>query len=167
MSIYIGLGSNKGDRYYNLQLGMKAINKHPHIWILKKSYIYQSPPMYNIDQEDFYNMVLEIDTNLDPIQLLNSFQRIEKKYGRIFDNSKNMPRELDIDILAIGELLVRTNLLNIPHLKIYERDFVLKPWNDLAPEFYVVSEDKTVREMFEAVSSNNMLRMILDVENKK
>ena len=167
MNTYLGIGSNKGDRYLNLQMGIQAINDHPHIWVLNESYVYQSSPMYNIEQEYFYNMVIEIDTNLEPIQLLNTVKEIEKKCGRICDNSKNMPRELDIDILAMGDLLIRTNILNIPHLQIFERNFVLKPWNDISPEFYIVNENKTVAELFELVPDNSLLRMIIDDEDKK
>ena len=77
MSAFLGLGSNIGERYNNLQLSIKYLNDHPHIWILNKSYIYESSPMYLLDQQNFYNMVIEIETNLDPLNLLRV---VKEKY---------------------------------------------------------------------------------------
>jgi 2-amino-4-hydroxy-6-hydroxymethyldihydropteridine diphosphokinase len=62
--IFLGLGSNIGDRYQNLKNGIISLNDHPHIWVTDKSHVYQSPAMYNTELDDFYNMVIEIDTNL-------------------------------------------------------------------------------------------------------
>ena len=96
--------------------GIKYLTEHPHIWIINKSYVYESHPMYYFEQKDYYNMVLEIDTNLEPLDLLGILKDIEKKCGRKNNNCKNMPRELDIDILAIDSLFIRSNILNIPHI---------------------------------------------------
>ena len=68
---FLGLGSNMGDRYQNLKDGIQLIENHPHIWTIEKSHVYQSSALYNYIQEDFYNMVIEIDTNLTPLDLLN------------------------------------------------------------------------------------------------
>ena len=109
--IFLGLGSNVGDRYQNLKFGIDMLNAHPHIWVMEKSHVYQSPAMYNTDQDEFYNMVIEIDTNLIPVDLLNEIKTIEKKVGRKVEKKKNMPRILDIDILAIGSLQIHSGLL--------------------------------------------------------
>ena len=68
--IFLGLGSNLNDRYKNLKNGIILLKKHPHIWVIDQSHVYQSPAMYNIDQDDFYNMVIKIETNLTPLELL-------------------------------------------------------------------------------------------------
>ena len=100
--------------------------------------------MYQTDQEDFYTMVLEIDTNLIPIDFLAEIKKIEIKAGRVPETKKNMPRILDIDILAIGDMQIQSTLLIIPHPGIPERKFVLRPWSDLAPKFILPNSLKTV-----------------------
>ena len=126
--IFLGMGSNMDDRYENLKQGIKLLNEHAHIWIVGSSHVYQSPAMYYLEQEDFYNMVIEIETNLNPLQLLHEIKKIEALAGRNPEDRKNMPRTLDVDILAVGDLLIRSNILEIPHPKISERKFV---WIDL------------------------------------
>ena len=119
--IYLGLGSNMNDRYQNLKKGIKLLNDHPHIWVEDKSHIYQSQPMYNIEQDDFYNMVIKVETNLTPLDLLSKIKRIEIEAGRDKHSKRNMPRILDIDILAFGDLQIHSDLLEIPHPKIAGR----------------------------------------------
>jgi len=159
--IFLCLGSNMGNRYQNLKNGIIMLNEHPHIWVTDKSHVYQSPPMYNIDQDEFYNMVIEIDTNLIPVELLNEIKNIEKKAGRLQEQKKNMPRILDIDILAIGDLEIHSGLLEIPHGGIAERIFVLKPWNDIAPKFVVPGQNAMVSEILENTDDDSDVRMVL------
>ena len=116
--IFLGMGSNIDDRYENLKKGIKLLNDHAHIWIIGRSHVYQSPAMYYSEQEDFYNMVIEIETNLNPLQLLDEIKNVEKCLGRNYEKKKNMPRTLDVDILAIGNLIIRSKLLDVPHPKI-------------------------------------------------
>ena len=159
--IFLSLGSNMGNRYQNLKDGIMMLNEHPHIWVTDKSHVYQSPPMYNIDQDEFYNMVIEIDTNLIPVELLNEIKNIEKNAGRLQERKKNMPRILDIDILAIGDLEIHSGLLEIPHGGISERIFVLKPWNDIAPKFVVPGQNAMVSEILENTDDDSDVRMVL------
>jgi len=159
--IFLGLGSNIDDRYQNLMNGIQQLKNHAHIWIIHESYIYQTPAMYSSDQQDFYNMVLEIETNLIPIELLDEVKKIEIKLGREPNKKKNMPRSLDVDILAIGDILIRSKLLEIPHPKIVERKFVLKPWNDIAPDFLVPNSDKNITELLRITKDRSQTRMVL------
>ena len=89
--IFLGLGSNMGARYQNLKKGIHLLNNHPHIWVIDQSHIYQSAPLYNTDQEDFYNLVVEIDTNCIPLDLLNGIKKIEKLVGRDSKSKKICP----------------------------------------------------------------------------
>ena len=166
--IFLGLGSNMGDRYQYLKKGIHQLNDHPHIWVIDQSYIYQSPAMYKTDQDDFYNMVAEIDTNLIPIDLLTEVKKIEIKTGRIPQSKKNIHRILDIDILAIGDLTIQSASLEIPHPGISERKFVLKPWSDIAPKFTLPDSSQTVSELLENTADLSEVRMvlILDKEGK-
>ena len=159
--IYLGLGSNMDDRYQNLKKGIKFLNDHPHIWITDQSHVYQSPPMYILEQDDYYNMVIEIQTNLTPLDLLKELKKIEAKAGRIKENKKHRARILDIDILAFGDLQIHSDLLEIPHPKISDRKFVLKPWNDIDPDYLVPNYSANVSEMLKNTEDNSDIRMVL------
>ena len=166
MRTFLGLGSNVDDRYQNLTNGIKFLNDHPHIWIIDKSHVYQSPAMYFINQEDFYNIVIEIETNLNPLELLDEIKIIEKKSGRKPKSNKNMPRILDIDILAVGDLCIHSNLLEVPHSGISERKFVLKPWNDIAPEFTFSDSSQTVSDLLKDTADISEVRMVLILDKE-
>ena len=159
--IFLGLGSNMGDRYQNLKKGIHLLSNHPHIWVIDQSNIYQSAPLYHTDQDDFYNLVVEIDTNCIPLDLLNEIKKIEKKVGRDLKSKKNMPRILDIDILAIGDLQIHSELLEIPHPRISERKFVLKPWKDIAPNFKLPDNSLTITELLDTIDDDSQVRMVL------
>ena len=165
--IFLGLGSNMGDRYQNLKKGIHLLNNHPHIWVIDQSHVYQSAPLYHTDQDDFYNLVVEIDTNLIPLDLLNGIKKIEKIIGRDSKSKKNMPRILDIDILAIGDLQIHSELLEVPHPRISERKFVLKPWKDIAPNFRLPGNSLTITDLLDNTKDGSQMRMvlILDKEN--
>ena len=166
LRIFLGIGSNIEDRFHNIANGIQMLNDHSHIWVIDKSFVYQSPPMYNLDQEHYFNMVIEIETNLIPLQLLDVIKEIEVKAGRNIKDKRNMPRILDIDILAVGDMLIRSKLLEIPHPKIAERNFVLKPWNDIAPEFIVPIIDKNISELLKIIGDAYDLDMLLIVDKK-
>ena len=165
--IFLGMGSNIDDRYTNLKKGIKLLNDHAHIWIIGRSHVYQSPAMYYLEQEDFYNMVIEIETNLNPLQLLDEIKYVEKCLGRNYENKKNMPRTLDVDILAIGDLLIHSKLLEIPHPKIIERKFVLKPWNDIASNFIVPKINKTIAELLKITKDTSPAHMVLIIDDEE
>ena len=159
--IFLGLGSNIDDRYYYLKSCMNYLDNHPHIWITDRSYIYQSKPMYYSSQDDYYNMVIKIETNLNPVELLMELKIIENKLGRVKRNKKNMPREIDIDILVYGDMEIDSNILTLPHPCISERAFVLKPWNDIAPNFIINKYNQTVNQMLNDIKISNDISMLL------
>ncbi len=164
--IFLGLGSNMGDRYQNLKKGIQLLNNHPHIWVIDQSNVYQSAPLYHTDQEDFYNMVIEINTNLIPLELLTQIKKIEKKAGRDSTSKKNMPRILDIDILAIGDLQIHSELLEVPHPGISDRKFVLKPWKDIAPNFHLPESSATITDLLENTEDDSQARMVLILDKE-
>ena len=164
--IFLGLGSNISDRYKNLKNGIEMLNNHPHIWVIDQSHVYQSAPLYHKNQEDFYNMVIEIDTNLIPVDLLTQIKKIEKKAGRDSKSKKNMSRILDIDILTIGDLQIHSKLLEIPHPGIAERKFVLKPWNDIAPKFRLPEISLTIADLLDYTKDESEVRMVLILDKE-
>ena len=128
---FIGLGSNINDRHYNLNLALQHINQLA--TIIKKSSIYETEPVGYKNQNKFLNMVIEITTNLSAYKLFKHLQNIEKKMGRI-KTFKNGPRIIDLDVLLYGQEIIKTKTLEIPHPRIQERSFVLKPLAEIAPE---------------------------------
>ena len=164
--IFLSLGSNMGDRYQNLKKGIDLLNNHPHIWVINQSHVYQSTPLYHKNQEDFYNMVVEIDTNLIPVDLLTQIKKIEKIAGRDSKSKKNMPRILDIDILAIGDLQIHSGLLEVPHLRISERKFVLKPWKDIASNFRLPESSATIANLLDKTEDDSQVRMVLILDKE-
>lgn len=132
-SVFVGLGSNVGDRLENLRFASREIAKHPDIEVIKSSGVYESAPVGYTAQPFFFNAVLELETTLDPWELLDFTQELESLAGR----KKTFhwgPRSLDIDILLFGDLVLEDSRLVIPHPEIARRRFVLEPlveiWRD-------------------------------------
>lgn len=132
MSIaYIGIGSNLGDRVKNCLSAVELMEKE-HITVIKRSSIYETEPWGVNNQPLFLNMVVEIETVMNPVELLNILKDIEKKLGR--KNSYHWgPRIIDLDILLFDNLIVNMDNLRIPHPLLHERDFVLRPLKEIAP----------------------------------
>jgi len=131
--VFLSIGSNQGERLKYLKkaiLDIKNINFTTHI---KTSPVYETKPMYNLEQELFLNVVVELSTSITPIDLLKKTQDIEIKIGRKKTNSRNQPRVIDIDILDYESVILNDRELILPHPGITERLFVLKPWTDIAP----------------------------------
>jgi len=131
---YLGLGSNIGERISYIQRVIAELNDSRNINILKESSIYETEPWGNIDQDNYLNSVLKIETDLGPMELLLKLKSLEKKIGRS-ESKKWSEREIDIDILFYGDLVIQNENIKIPHSLIEERKFVLVPLAEIAPEF--------------------------------
>jgi len=160
-NIFLSLGSNLGDRYKNIINGINLLNNHPHIWVVNESYIYETSPMYNSNQNKFYNIVIEIETNILPVELLDVIKEIEKKTGRELSCKRNMPRTLDVDILVFGDSVIQSDFLSIPHPRIKERNFVLKPWSDIAPDYIMPNQVRNINELLIASKDTTDIKMVL------
>lgn len=147
-SAYLGLGSNVGDREDNLRRAVDALAA-PDLRIARLSPIYETEPVEFTQQSWFLNQVVEVETELFPMQLLTRVTRVERSLGRVRTIPKG-PRIIDIDILFFGRAVVRTAKLEIPHPAIAARRFVLAPLADLAPDLRHPVTRKTVREMLDA-----------------
>ncbi len=130
-TVYLGLGSNLGNREKNIREAIKLLRKE--VRITKISSFYKTKPVGYADQPDFINAAAEIKTNLPPLQLLRLTKEIEKKLGRK-KTFQNGPRIIDIDILLYNDEIIKTKNLVIPHLAMHRRWFVLKPLTEIAPE---------------------------------
>ena len=154
--MFLSIGSNKGKRFENIKKSILLIKSQSDIKFIKKSNIYETEPMYNISQDYFLNMVILIKTKLNPENLLQFTQSVEKKIGRInIEKRKNQPREIDIDILTYDNKNISTDNLIIPHPKAHERVFVLKPWSEIVPDFKLYNMQETISELLLNLSINS------------
>jgi len=143
--IYLGLGSNLGQREAMLQAAIQALES-PRLHILRLSPIYETEPMDMPNQPWFLNLVAEAETDLFPLQLLHRTSKVEALLGRRRLALKG-PRTIDIDILIYGSAVVSTPKLEIPHPRFRARRFVLAPLADLAPSLRDPITKRTVREL--------------------
>jgi 2-amino-4-hydroxy-6-hydroxymethyldihydropteridine diphosphokinase len=153
-TIYLSLGSNSGDRLENLARARDRLAAAD-IRILRASEVYETAPRDVPGQPWFLNQVIEAESVLLPRQLLSRLQRIERDMGRKRTVAKG-PRIIDLDILLIGESVISTNGLEIPHPRMMERRFVLEPLAELAPEFRHPVLNRSVREMLAKVTDQQV-----------
>ncbi len=142
----IGLGANLGDASATLRLALQEIEKSVGIHAVRCSPFYQSEPV-DASGPVFVNAVAEIQTSLTPFQLLDLLQKIELAHGRERPY-RNAPRTLDLDILLFDEQRIETSRLTVPHPRMHERAFVLRPLLDLDPE--MVLPQGSVKQLLSA-----------------
>jgi 2-amino-4-hydroxy-6-hydroxymethyldihydropteridine diphosphokinase len=130
--VLLGLGSNLGNRDDNLRRALAAIGACAPI--VAVSQVYESEPVGYHEQDDFRNLAVRVRTTLEPAELFRRLKRIERDLGRI-DTFRNGPRVIDIDILTYDALVLHTAELDIPHPRLRERSFVLRPLAEIDPEF--------------------------------
>ncbi len=132
--VYIGIGSNLGNRRENCLHAIELLQKKG-IIVTKRSSLYETEPWGVKDQPRFINMAVEIDTSLEPKELLKILKNIEKELGRE-KSSKWGPRIIDLDILLFDDIILNKDNLKIPHPLMHKRDFVLRPLCEIAPDVY-------------------------------
>lgn len=134
---YIGLGGNLGDAAETLRTARKAIGEIPEVLELAFSSLYRSAPMGPSDQPDYVNAVMAVSTRLKPLELLRALQQIENAQGRIRVGERWGARTLDLDLLLYDDRVIDSEVLTIPHPGIAEREFVLYPLAEIAPELRI------------------------------
>ena len=134
VTAYIGLGANLGDARAAVISAIGALADMPQTQLQAQSRLYTSAPMgENATGENYVNAVVQLSTALSAHDLLNELQRIERAFGRE-RSVRNAPRTLDLDILLYGDACIEDEVLSIPHPRMIERAFVLRPLFDIAPE---------------------------------
>jgi 2-amino-4-hydroxy-6-hydroxymethyldihydropteridine diphosphokinase len=148
--VYLAVGSNLGDRFHNIRTALRLLTFDSNVRLIRTSFLYETKPMYVTDQRRFLNGAIEIQTDLNPLDLLACIKSVEGQLGRDFLTIRNGPRPVDIDILTYTELnqnklsyenmiTMDTCNLTIPHKSVHQRDFVLIPFIDVASPNYVIS----------------------------
>jgi 2-amino-4-hydroxy-6-hydroxymethyldihydropteridine diphosphokinase len=130
----LSLGSNLGDPLANCCKAIGALNADKEICLERRSPFYWTEPVDYVDQQWFLNAALKVRTDLDPLNLLDKLQHIQRAMGRKQDGIRFGPRVLDLDIIFFDDLVMETDELVIPHPRMHKRRFVLKPICDIDPE---------------------------------
>jgi 2-amino-4-hydroxy-6-hydroxymethyldihydropteridine diphosphokinase len=159
VTVYLGLGSNLGNRQANLDMGMKLLSERMRMG--KVSSIYDTEPLDNVNQPRFLNLACEVQTRLAPEGLLALIKGIEQKMGRYSRTGE--PRIIDIDILLYGETVMETPDLTIPHAKMLNRAFVLLPLSEIAPDVIHPVTRKAIKDMNNAIKEK---QGVLKLETK-
>ena len=130
---YLGLGSNVGDRHAQLQAAVDRLPIHG-VRVLASSSVYETEPVGEVlDQRDFLNACVRIDTELDPEPLLDACKVVEVELGRIGGGVRHGPRPIDVDVLLLNGFEYGSDRLTLPHPEVTSRRFVLVPLLELEP----------------------------------
>jgi 2-amino-4-hydroxy-6-hydroxymethyldihydropteridine diphosphokinase len=137
--IYLSIGTNKGNRLENIKKALYKVYKSDIFNILEVSSIYETEPMYMKNQDNFYNLIVKaaVKSSVNPFVILGYIKSIEYEMGRKNQIIKNGPRIIDIDILSIDNIKINSDILKLPHPGLPERNFVLVPLAEIAPDFEI------------------------------
>jgi 2-amino-4-hydroxy-6-hydroxymethyldihydropteridine diphosphokinase len=130
---YLGLGSNEGDRLANLRRAREALGGHG-VEVVASSSVYETAPQGAVlDQPNFLNACLQVRTALGPEELLDAAKAVERELGRDPGGVRHGPRPIDVDVLLLGDLELKSERLSLPHREVTSRRFVLEPLLELDP----------------------------------
>jgi len=155
---YIGLGSNLGDPAARVERAVAQLADLADTRLVLLSPLYRNPPLAGMDQPDYINAVAVLLTRLAPLALLDALQGLEQAQGRRRDGERWGPRTLDLDLLVFGAYRISEPRLTVPHPGICERNFVLFPLFDVAPDLRVPGLG-SVRQLRQAVDATGLIRI--------
>ncbi len=152
--VFLGIGGNLGDREANMRRAVELLR--PSFSALRASALYETPPWGDPDQPRFLNAVLRGETTLEPLDLLDELQRIEAVLGRLRAARRWGPRPIDIDILLYGREVIDLPRLQVPHPRLRERGFVLRPLADLAAGLVLPPDGAIAGELLVTVDTDEI-----------
>lgn len=139
---YLGLGSNLAAPSQQLISALRELHRHRQISVQGCSHLYRSAPMGPQDQPDYVNAVCQLTTSLSPLELLDELQAIEAEHGRERLGEKWGPRTLDLDLLMFNDVRMQSERLTLPHYGMAQREFVLVPLFEIAPDLIMQDGQK-------------------------
>jgi len=145
-SVYLGLGSNLGDRAEAIRQALGEIDQLEETQVIRVSSLYDTDPVGVDDQPPFLNAVVHVETDQPPARLLWNLKRIERRLGRTTSRRWG-PRVIDLDILLYADQVIDDAELTIPHRGLRERAFVLVPLTELAPELVLPDTGERVTDV--------------------
>ena len=158
MKAYLGLGSNLGDRFANLAGAVSRLRKAKGVLVGRISPVYETDPVGDPDQPKYLNAAVEVETELEPKNLLKLCLAIEREMGRVRREMWES-RVIDIDVLLCGDEVVSTKDLIVPHPLFHEREFVLRPLSDIAPHIVHPVLDENIAELLAFVPESGVRKM--------
>ena len=143
---YIAIGSNLGDRRVLIRRAIDALNALDDVAVVAESELYETESVGGGPQPKYLNGAVAVETSLSPQELMSGLLRIEHDFGRT-RKTPNAPRTIDLDLLLHGDTVIDEEALRVPHPRMHERWFVLKPLADIAPDARHPTLDLTVHEL--------------------
>ena len=155
-TVFIGIGSNLNDPLKQVCAAINSLNTIEQTSLIQASSLYGSKPMGPQDQPDYVNAVAELETSLEPFELLDELQRIEGEFGRErIKGNRWGARVLDLDILLIDQLVIDTERLIVPHYGMKTREFVILPLAEIAPTL-ILPDGSTIKTLSNTIDPNGL-----------
>lgn len=153
---YIALGSNLAQPLQQVNAALEALGHLPRTKLIVCSSFYRSHPLGPQNQPDFLNAVVALDTLLLPEKLLDHTQAIEYHQGRVFKDDRWGPRLLDLDIMLYNDIVIDTERLTVPHYGLKEREFMLYPLAEIAPDI-IFPDGESLQNCLKRVPENGLV----------
>ena len=154
---YLGLGSNIGDRRAHLESAVAELPKHG-VQVIASSSVYETEPVgLVLDQREFYNACLRVETAHSPLELLDAAKAVERSLGREPGGVRHGPRPIDVDVLLLGDERFASDRLTLPHPEVVSRRFVLVPLLELDPEL-TLPDGSRLADALEALGPGQEVR---------
>ena len=148
---FLALGSNIDNREKQIESATSILSAKAGLFVYRVSSIYESPAAGDTEQPDYLNRVLEVETWLEPVDVLDLCLSAETEMGRVRNKAKG-PRNIDVDILLYGDIILRTDELSIPHLELHNRPFFLIPLKELSGDIIPPGENRRISEILAGLS---------------
>jgi 2-amino-4-hydroxy-6-hydroxymethyldihydropteridine diphosphokinase len=154
--VYIGLGANLDQPQQQLEQALQELTRLPNVTLVAQSSLYHSKPVGPQDQPDYVNAVAAIETDLEPLALLDALQQLEQDHGRIRKRHWG-ERTLDLDIILIDDCVIDSERLKVPHPFAQQRSFVLYPLAEISPQ--LIFPDGTALQQLLTELDNDLIRI--------
>lgn len=157
-TVYLGLGSNVGNRLEYLAAAIRSIPDIALTVVDEVSNVYETEPVGTVQQKEFLNIAVSVRTDLDADQFYEKIKWLERQIGRT-ESTRWGPREIDIDILLYDAAIISSETLEIPHVELEKRRFVLEPLSEIAPNVMHPTAQKTIEEILRTTNDRHTVSL--------